>query len=276
MYTARHPVPIMPTHFLLRTFDHAGYYETRSILAILGATIALYFWFRRGDRRYFVMFCSGVFFQALLEWYLQSGGSRGAGYNFSVYGVEMSGIAGNVFQGLAEGGIFALMAFWFVDLRTTAPIPRGLLRGYVAMYVLIVILAVFVGVVAAGQPITSPRPMASNTSLLRFAVTGVPAIVLCSLRKNGLRFLTTFYAGLLIYTVITFEPLHLLGARYIGVRAPGGGFMPAPLRDQVLWILYSHIVEVSFGKIHYFAVPFALGLIAFQTNKDVVSRRASL
>ena len=69
----------MTRHYMLRSFDHAGYYETRSLLALLALGIALYFWTKRRDARYLVMFVSGVVFQAFLEWYLQSGGARGAG-----------------------------------------------------------------------------------------------------------------------------------------------------------------------------------------------------
>ena len=248
----------MIRHYMLRTFDHAGYYETRSLLALLALAIALYFWTKRRDTRYLVMFVSGVLFQAFLEWYLQYFGARGAGYGFSVFRAQMSGIPGNLFQGLAEGGIFALMAFWFVDLHTQNPRERNSLRGYLAVCGLIIVLAMVVGILSAGQPITSPRPMASASGLTRIAVTGGASLLLCAFRKNGLRYLGLFYVGLLIYTLITFEPLHVLGARYIGVRGPTGAFEASPLSGQLLWMLYSHTVEVAFGKIHYFAVPFAL------------------
>lgn len=33
--------------------------------------------------------------------------------------------------------------------------------------------------------------------------------------------------GLFIYSVVTFEPLHILGARYIGQRSPSGLFVAA-------------------------------------------------
>jgi hypothetical protein len=248
----------MTRHFMLRSFDHAGYYETRSLLAVLALSIAIYFWTKRRDARYLIMFASGVAFQAFLEWFLQSGGARGAGYNFSVFGATLSGIPGNLFQGLAEGGIFALMAFWFVDLRTQEPPDRPSRRGYLAVCALIIVLAVIVGILSAGKPITSPRPMATASGLTRIAITGAASLLLCAFRKNGLRYLGLFYIGLLIYTLITFEPLHILGARYIGVRGPSGAFEASPLGEQLLWMFYSHTVEVAFGKIHYFAVPFAL------------------
>ncbi len=249
----------MTPHFMLRCFDHAGYYETRSVLPLLALGIAAWFWKSRRDHRFLVMFLSGVAFQGYMEWYLQSGGSRGSGYGFTVFGVAMSGISGNLFQGFAEGGVFALMAYWFVVLRE----PGGMRtrKAYLAFCGLIVILAILVGVLANGQPITSPRLMATSTGLTRLAITAGAAIALCVFRKNGLRNLGLFYIGLLIYTLITFEPLHILGARFIGVRGPSGLFGAAPFPDQVLWMVYSHTIEVALGKIHYLAVPFAAGLL---------------
>src|SRR5690348_8187876 len=100
----------MNTYFMLRRFDHGGYYETRLIMMLVALGIALYALRRRQDSRYLVMFASGVIFQGLLEFTLQAMGLRGAGYHFSVFGIRMSGVAANLFQGLAEGGIFAVMA----------------------------------------------------------------------------------------------------------------------------------------------------------------------
>ena len=89
--------------------------------------------------------------------------------------------------------------------------------------------------------------------------TAGPALLLAAW-KGGLRYLGYFFIGLFIYSFLTFEPLQILGARYIGVHAPAGGFTPAPLLPQAWIMLYSHVVEVSAQKMHYFAVPFALGL----------------
>lgn len=53
-------------YFMLRSFDHAGYYETRLILMAAGLAVAVWFAARRRDFRYTVVFASGVFFQAVM------------------------------------------------------------------------------------------------------------------------------------------------------------------------------------------------------------------
>ena len=243
-------------YYMLRSFDHAGYYETRLIMMLAAFGVAWYALRRKGDSRYFVVLASGVFFQGLMEYILQVMGLRGTNYHFSVFGISMAGIWANLFQGLAEGAIFSLMAFWFLDLKTGKNPPS--LRAYEAVYALIVALSVTVGVLSRGQPVTSPRPMLGMSAVWWVVCTAGLAILLCAW-KRGLRSLAWFYAGLFIYSVVTFEPLQMLGARYIGVRTAAGGLAPAPLLAQAAMMLYSHLFEVAAQKTHYFAVPFALG-----------------
>jgi hypothetical protein len=252
----------MTTYYMLRSFDHAGYYETRLILMLVAAGLAYYALRRKQDTRYFVMLISGIFFQALLEYVLQVTGLRGPGYHFSVFGVSMSGIWANLFQGFAEGAIFSVMAFWFVDLKTSVS-PASPRSAYLSVLALIVVLSCVVGYLSRGQPITSPRPMFGVVTVFWLLSTAGPAIVLAAWR-HGLRYLGYFYIGLLIYNVVTFEPLHILQARYIGQPNPSGGFVAAPMPAQVVMMLCSHLIEVAAQKTHYFAVPFAMGLIRFR------------
>lgn len=248
----------MMPYYMVRSFDHAGYYETRLILMLIAVSVALIFKIKRGDNRYLVILLSGVFWQALMEYLLQSRGMRGSGYALSVFGVQLSGVAANVFQGCAEGGILSLMAFWFVDLIRGGN-RAGSRNGYLAVCGLIIVLACVVGYLASGRPITSARPMFGGSGYVWRLATSVPAILLM-IWSRGLRYLWYFYIGLMVYVLITFEPLHILGARYIAIRTPQG-FTAAPLWPQIGVMLYSHLVEVAGGKIHYFAVPFALGLV---------------
>lgn len=250
-------------YFMLRSFDHAGYYETRLILMLVGIGVALYFAARRRDFRYLTLFASGVFFQAALEYSLRSMALRGAGYSLSVFGVTLSPLAAILLQGCAEGGILALMAFWYLALRTDPGRTVADWRPYLAVCGLIVVLAAIVGWMARGLPITSPRPMFGRQSLIQVSLTILLAILLAWWR-GGLRYLGIFYIGLLIYVFLTFETLHIFGARYIGVRDAAGAFAAASAIPQVLVMLLSHAFEVAGGKIHYFAVPFALGLVKFR------------
>ena len=263
----------MTKYYMLRSFDHAGYYETRLILMAVAFAAAFYFLQRRQDARYLVVLISGIFWQAQMEYTLQTMGLRGAGYHFSVFGIAMSGAAANLFQGFAEGGIFSLMAFWFVDLVTGRNDARSR-NGYLAVFSLIVGLSCLVGFLAAGRPVTSPRPMFGSTTVIWTAATVVPSVLLAAWRR-GLRYLGYFYIGLLIYSVLTFEPLHILGARYIGQRNSSGGLAAAPWLAQVGVMLYSHLVEVAAEKVQYFAVPFALGLIPFHDVSPIRTMTAS-
>jgi hypothetical protein len=244
--------------YMVRTFDHAGYYETRLVLAILALVVAAYFLIERRDSRFLVIMLSGVIFQALLEYRLQAAGLRGADYGLSVFGAHLRGWQACVFQGLAEGGILALMSFWFVDAisRTADASARN---AYVAACVLIVVLALAVGIMSRGAPITSVRPMFGR-GVWNIAMIAIVSIALCWL-AGGLRWLWYYYAGCLIYVFLTFEPLQITGARYIAVARADGGYAAAPTSAQIAVMLYSHLAEVAAAKLHYFAVPFALRLV---------------
>jgi hypothetical protein len=251
----------MTNYYMLRSFDHAGYYETRLILMFVAIGLAYHALRRKQDSRYMVMLISGVFFQALMEYILQVTGMRGPGYHFSVFGISMSGIGANLFQGFAEGAIFSVMAFWFVDLKTSGN-PAASRTAYLSVLALIVVLSCVVGYLSRGRPVTSPRPMFGVVTVFWLLSTAGPAIVLASWRR-GLRYLGYFYIGLFIYSVVTFEPLHILEARYIGQRSPSGAFVASAMPAQMLIMLCSHLIEVAAQKMHYFAVPFAMGLIRF-------------
>jgi len=248
--------------FLVRSFDHAGYYETRLILMVIGLSVALYYARRKQDHRYLIMFASGVFFQVLLEVILQALGLRGCGFSLSVFGVTLPQTVAVVFQGLTEGGILSLMSFWFADLCFVSQGDKAKRRAYLVMCALIVTLACLVGYVAAGRPITSPRPMFSPLALILSVVTVLSVLVPLLVKGGeGLRYVGWWYLGAVVYVVLTFEPMHLLGARYIAVRNPEGQFVAAAMPWQALLILYSHLYEVAGSKIHYFAVPYLLGLL---------------
>ena len=175
----------------------------------------------------------------------------------------MSGVGANLFQGLAEGGDLqpdGILVPGFKD-QWQRQCPSW--KAFVTVYALIVALSCVVGVLAAGQPITSPRPMFGATTVWWVVGTAGPALLLAAW-KRGLRYLGYFFIGLFIYSFVTFEPLQLLCARYIAIRT-SAGFAPAPFLAQAGIMLYSHIVEVSAQKMHYFAVPFALGLLPFRS-----------
>ncbi len=246
-------------HYILRNFDAAWYYETRLILAILALGVCIWRLRRHHDSRFLVMFLSGVFWQGANELILQALSLRGPQYRFAVFGHEMSGLAGNLFQGITEGGIFAVMGVWILALRI-APGDRSLRRAYVGMCVVIIVLASVVGVAAHGRDITSARPLFRWDNQI-WVWSRVSLGIALTAWRGRFRDLGYFYLGLLIYGIITFETLHVLGARYVGVRALDGQFSTASPIAQVLVMCWSQLVDIAASKIHYFAVPCALGWI---------------
>ena len=64
---AGHGASAMTNYYMLRSFDHAGYYETRLILMFVALGLAYHALRRKQDSRYLVMLISGVFFQGLAE-----------------------------------------------------------------------------------------------------------------------------------------------------------------------------------------------------------------
>jgi hypothetical protein len=249
--------------FMLRSFDHAAYYETRLVLMLAAIGVAAYFAARQKDYRYAVMFASGLVFQALLEYELQGRAMRGSGYHLSLFGLAVPAWLGPPLQGALEGGVLSLMGFWFVALRTdraSAAQRRARWRSYALVCGLIVVLACIVGFAAAGREISSPRPMFTAFSTLR--IVGCIAVSLAlAWSAGGLASLGYFYLGLVIYVLLTFEPLHLLGARYIACETAPGRFVPAPPAEQAGLMLVSLVWEIAGAKVYYFAVPLALGLL---------------
>ena len=251
-------------YYILRNFDNAGYYETRLALALLALGVSVWLFWRKRDSSFLIMFLSGVLWQGANEWMLQSLDLRGARYELTFVGRHMSGVLGNLFQGLTEGGIFAVMGFWFVALRVN-PNGRVLRRAYWIMCILIVILASLVGWNAHGRPLTSARPQFRWDGQL-WLWSKVALGLLLTAWRGRFRYTGYFFLGLLIYGVITFEPLHILGARYVGVKTSGGQLVPASLPAQALVMGWSQLLEIAGSKIHYFALPYALGWIRLPTK----------
>jgi hypothetical protein len=267
--------------WMIRTFDHAGYYETRLILMAISLAVACYFAYYRLDRRFLLMFVSGVVLQTIIEYILQFRGLRTGVHTISIFGARIQPLIGPVIQGFTEGGSFAMFAFWFADLRSShARFKRW--APLIALGAVIVILAFAAGVVARNQPISSARPMFASLPI--FAITAVIFISLfIAWRKNALPGLANYYAGLLVFAILSYEPLHLLGARYIGVLSNPSShpliglqgapqFAIAPMPAQAIVMLLSHLYEAAGGKLHYFIIPLALGLLSLKEREDLVKR----
>jgi hypothetical protein len=111
------------------------------------------------------------------------------------------------------------------------------------------------------------------------SIFSVTAVIFASLwiswRKDSLAALANYYGGILVFALLNYEPLHLMGARYIGVEShlPGAApYAAAPLSAQLLVMLLSHLFEAAGGKLHYFIIPLALGLVRLKEREDGAKR----
>jgi hypothetical protein len=120
-----------------------------------------------------------------------------------------------------------------------------------------------VGSLARGAEITSPRPMAGlSTAALIFNFVLLATVVITWFKgADAWHYLGLWFAGCFVYVVLTFSTLQLWGARVIAQRAADGSFVAVSFGEQFWYMLYSHVFEVVLGKIHYFVIPFALGLV---------------
>ena len=262
---------------MIRTFDHAGYYETRLILAAISLVVACYFAYYKPDRRFLLMFTSGAVLQTIIEYVLLFRVLRTGDHTISVFNERIPPLIGPVVQGFTEGGPLAMFAFWFADLRSSRARIKYWLP-WITLGAAIAVLSFAAGSVARNQPITSARPMFASLPI--FTIT---AIIFVSLfiawRKDALSGLANYYAGMLVFAILSYEPLHLMGARYIGVMSdPPTGlqgaaqFVAAPMPAQAVVMLLSHLYEAAGGKLHYFIIPFALGLVSLKEREYGVKR----
>jgi hypothetical protein len=259
---------VVMNYYMVRSFDHAGYYETRLVLMVVGLFVAGQR-AARGDRRYLIMFTSGVVFQALLEGLIMALGLRGTGYRLSVFGVTLAPAVALLFQGCTEGGILTLVSFWFADLILNQGPERPSWPPYLVVCGLIVALASFVGWYASRAAITSPRPMFASSGILVNDTIITTSLVLIWLKggSDGFHCMGWWFLGALVYSLLNFEPMHLLGARYIATRTPESQYAPAAMPAQALVMAWAHVVEFSAGKLHYFVIPYILGLVRFPGSR---------
>src|SRR5262245_59176082 len=251
--------------WMVRTFDHAGYYETRLILMAICLLIACYFAYYRHDRGFLLMFASGAIFQTAIEYILLFRVLRTGDDEISLLGDQIPILIGPLFRGCAEGAPLAMFAFWFADLWSSrAGIKRW--APLIVFGVVIAVLSFAAGSVAGGRPVTSARPMFAALPI--FAITAVIFISLfIAWRRDALPGLAKYYAGMIVFAVLCYEPLHLMGARYIGLMSGMESvprFSAAPMPAQVAVMLLSHLYEAAGSKLHYFIIPFTLGWLSLK------------
>jgi len=255
-------------YLMVRTFDHAGYYETRLILTIITLGIAVYQYQVRGDRRFAVVFASGALLMIVTEFVLLFNGLRGAGFSFSIFGLTVHGIAGPILRGALEGGACGLLAFWFADLRSLRAGRRKWMPFWVVSLVALG-LSIAVGRLAQDQAISSVRRMFS-TEMVFYVTTIIFISLLIAWRRDAIGDFANFFGGLLFYTLIVYVPLQIFGVRYIGIMTDAQ-VQPASAPVQITLMLLSHIYEIAGARIHFFMIPVLLGLVRLLEKKSMES-----
>lgn len=255
---------------IIGTYDHTAYYETRLLLAALGLAISVYLIAMRKDSRHLTVFLSSGLLMGLMEYLLQSQGLRGPGYGFSLFGQSPPAGTGPFLQGVLDGGIWGLMALWFADLRTSRA-RFAQWRLWLVMATLVLGLSIFTGMKAGTQAITSSQPIFSTTPIA-IITTIIFLSLLIAWQKDTIGPLANFYAGLLIFSLLNYEPLHIAGARYVGVVS-GIETTRAGAPWQYVMMFLTYVYEAAGGKLHFLMVPLACGLIRIRERSILESER---
>ena len=256
---------------MLRNFDQAGYYETRLVLMVISLAVAAYFFYYKQDRRFLLIFGVGVALNVLGKF----GGVVGelnAVAPVKVFGIALSTVPSLICQGLFEGGIVALFAFWYADLRSSGAKTKEW-RPFWILCAIVVAMSFVAGLVSRGRQITWSRPVFAP-----YLVLVVTVIIFFSLmiawRKDDISSLASYFAGLLLFVFLSYEPLHVMGARFIGEPAS-----PQPVAvtgiAQILVMFLSNIFEGAGGKLHYFMLPYALGWVELREREPGSRERFS-
>lgn len=257
---------------IVGTYDHAAWYETRLILMLAGLALSLYQLLARRESRYLIIFLSSGLMMGIMEYVLQAGGLRGVDYSFSLFGQRIPASFGPLLQGFLEGGICGLLALWFADLRSSRAAKREWLM-WGGVILLVTGLSVLTGRLTGSQPPSSIRPMFAPPPIL-IITTIIFFSLVVAWRKDALAALANYYAGLLVFAVLSLAPLHLLGAAYIGI-ADGDGVVRAGAAWQTAMMALSYIYESAGGRLHYFMIPFAFGLVAVRQRSTEEAARVS-
>jgi MFS family permease len=254
---------------MVRSFDEAGYHETRMVLMILALAISLYFAFKKDDKNYIVMFLSATIFFAFVELIMLIVGLRADAWRISVFGVVVPTYISWLFQGLGEGAIYGVSGFLFLDmfLKRDQESEFKLRRNLFLLTMIIVsICSIIVGILGSNKPITSVRAMFGAITMIYLSIVIVISFGLAKFlcRDGFMKKLGYYLIGSFIFIVVNLEPMHFLGTRYIGIVQPGGRVVYADPVYQVLIMLYSYLVEITIPRAHYLVVPVVLGFIKLE------------
>ncbi len=258
-------------YLMLRNFDHSGYYETRLILMVISLAVAAYFHYYNRDHRFLLMFGIGALLNVIGKFGVLAGELNSIA-PATIFGFTMSPVLALICQGIFEGGAISLFALWYADLRSARAKSKEWWPFY-GLCAAVVAFSFVVGVVSRGRQITWQRPIFAP-----YLILIITLIIFFSLmvawRKNDISSLASFFAGLLLFAILNYEPMHVMGARYIGEPAT-----PEPVAAgglaQIALMFLSHVFEAAGGKLHYFMLPYAFGWIALREPQKSKRERFS-
>jgi hypothetical protein len=259
---------------MIRNFDNLWYYETRMILTVAALAAAFYFLARKKDRNYLVMFLSGAVWQSVMSLIVvKTMALRGHEFSMDLFGLQVPTALIWLVQGVFEGGIHGLMGYWFLDVyihRHSGRGPRW--APYFGMLILVVAMSIVVGILNQGQPITSVRPMFKPGPIMAMFYITFITLVIAGFKGGAIfRLICIYFIGTLVYSLANLEPLQPLGVRYIGYVTPEGGLQAMPPLKQAVVMLYSHLWEIAGSRLHYFVLPYVLGLIRLKQDDTGMS-----
>jgi len=251
---------------MVRSFDEAGYYETRIILMILALAISLFFAFKKEDNNYIVIFISSTIFFGIVELVLSSLGARAETWRIVVFSIEIPTYISWLFQGLGEGAIYGVTGLLFLDMYLKRDIESEFkLRRNLFLFTMIIVFtcSIVVGILGRDKPITSVRLIFTLVSIIYVSVVIIISFVLVKFlcAKGFMKYLGYYLIGSFIFIVVNLEPMHFLGTRYIGIIQPNGNVIHADLIYQVFIMLYSYLIDITIPRAHYLVVPVVFGLI---------------
>ncbi|MGH9674712.1 MAG: hypothetical protein ACRD44_16160 [Bryobacteraceae bacterium] len=178
-------------YFAVRTFDHAGFHESRLLLMALVLVVSLYFLITRRDYRYIAFCFRGAIFQAITEILYTYMGFRAPTFSLTVFGTKLAVWAAAIFQGVTQGPVFAVIGLWFVDLCVNEPRRRATKEAFLLMCLAVLIASGAVAMMAKGQRVTSVRPLFGAHAVGLTMLFMGASVELGLLKENGRRLILT-------------------------------------------------------------------------------------
>lgn len=139
---------MLATVFMIRDGDFGSDYDFKLIGALIGAFLALYFWFRHKKLDYVWVYAIGFLVWFSVEWFLQLMGIRDIKDAF-LFGSPISSFMQALLRGGFEGALIAVMGIFFAD----GLMAKGKERVMFVVFFAFVLGGISIQSLAQAQPI---------------------------------------------------------------------------------------------------------------------------